>query len=86
MAVDTRYDQPLLLVCANRETRCFSHYDLDGKFVSNITLHLRRPCQVSFWGDYVIISELEGEVTVLDKDNVPVAFLGDNPHKDQWAN
>ena len=85
LAVDTRYDQPLLLVC-DRENRRLSHYDFDGKFVGNVTFHLRRPCQVSFWGDYAVVSELEGRVTVLDKDNVPVAFLGDNPHKDQWAN
>ncbi len=85
MAVDTRYGQPLLLVC-DRENRRLTHYDFDGKFVSNVTLHLRRPCQISFWGDYAVISELEGRVTILDKDNVPVAFLGDNPHQDQWAN
>lgn len=85
MGVDTRYGQPMLLVC-DRENRRLSHYDFDGKFVSNVTFHMRRPCQVSFWGDYVIVSELEGRVTVLDKDNVPVAFLGDNPHQDQWAN
>jgi hypothetical protein len=85
LAVDTRYDQPLLLVC-DRENRRLSHYDFDGKFVSNVTLHMRRPCQVSFLGDYAVVSELEGRVTVLDKDNVPVAFLGDNPHKTQWAN
>lgn len=85
LAVDMRYDQPLLLVC-DRENRRLSHYDFDGKFVRNVTLHLRRPCQVSFWGDYAVVSELEGRVTILDKDNVPVAFLGDNPHKDQWAN
>jgi len=85
MAVDLRYGQPLLLVC-DRENRRLTHYDLDGKFVSNVTLHLRRPCQISFWGDYAVISELEGRVTILDKDNVPVAFLGDNPNHDQWAN
>jgi hypothetical protein len=85
LAVDTRYDQPLLLVC-DRENRRLSHYDFDGKFVGNVTFHMRRPCQVSFWGDYAVVSELEGRVTVLDKDNVPVAFLGDNPRKDQWAN
>lgn len=85
LALDVRYDQPLLLVC-DRENRRLSHYDLDGKFVSNVTLHLRRPCQVSFWGDYAVVSELEGRATILDKDNVPVAFLGDNPHQDQWAN
>jgi hypothetical protein len=85
LAVDTRYDQPLLLVC-DRENRRLSHYDFDGKFVANITFHLRRPCQVSFWGDYAVVSELEGRVTILDKYNVPVAFLGDNPHHEQWAN
>jgi hypothetical protein len=85
MSVDTRYDQPLLFVC-DRENRRLTHYDFDGKFVRNTTLHLRRPCQISFHGDHAIISELEGRVTILDKDNAPVAFLGDNPHKDQWAN
>jgi len=85
MTVDTRYDQPLLLVC-DRENRRLCHFDFDGKFVRNLTAHLRRPCQVSFHGDYAIVSELEGRVTILDKDNVPVAFLGDNPQRAQWAN
>jgi hypothetical protein len=31
------------------------------------------------------VSELQGRVTVLDHDNVPVAFIGDNPQKEQWA-
>ncbi len=85
LAVDRRYDQPLLLVC-DRENRRLSHFDFDGKFVRHISLHMRRPCQISFFGDYVVVSELEGRVTILDKDNVPVAFLGDNPQKSQWAN
>ena len=85
LAVDARYDQPLLLVC-DRENRRLCHFDFDGKFVGTVTQHLRRPCQVSFHGDFAIVSELEGRVTILDKDNAPVAFLGDNPHKAQWAN
>jgi hypothetical protein len=85
LAVDTRYDQPLLLVC-DRENRRLCHFDFDGKFVRSITQHLRRPCQASFHGDCVVISELEGRVTILDRDNAPVAFLGDNPKKAQWAN
>jgi hypothetical protein len=85
MTLDTRYDQPLLLVC-DRENRRLCHFDLDGKFVSTVTLHMRRPCQISFHGDFAVISELEGCVTILDRDNVPVAFLGDNPQKAQWAN
>ena len=85
LAVDTRYDQPLLLVC-DRENRRLCHLDFDGKFVGTVTQHLRRPCQVSFHGDFAVVSELEGRVTILDRDNTPVAFLGDNPHKTQWAN
>jgi hypothetical protein len=85
LAVDTRYDQPLLLVC-DRENRRLCHFDFDGKFVRTITQHLRRPCQVSFRGDYALVSELEGRATILDRDNTPVAFLGDNPQQAQWAN
>ncbi len=85
MSLDTRYDQPLLLIC-DRENRRLCHFDLDGQFVRTIAEHLRRPCQISFHGDYAVISELEGRVTILDGDNVPVAFLGDNPRRIQWAN
>jgi hypothetical protein len=85
LSIDLRYDQPLLLVC-DRENRRLCHFDLDGKYVRTLTQHLRRPCQVSFNGDHAIVSELEGRVTILDRDNVPVAFLGDNPEKSQWAN
>ena len=85
LAVDPRYEQPLLLVC-DRENRRLCHFDFDGKFVRDITLFLRRPCHVSFHGDYAVVSELEGRVTILDKNNVPVSFLGDNPQKAQWAN
>lgn len=85
LTIDTRYDQPLLLVC-DRENRRLCHFDLDGKYVRTVTKHLRRPCQISLYGDYAIVSELEGRVTVLDRDNVPVAFLGDNPNRSQWAN
>jgi hypothetical protein len=85
LTLDTRYDQPLLLVC-DRENRRLCHFDLDGKYVRTVTQHLRRPCQISLLGDYAIVSELEGRVAVLDRDNVPVAFLGDNPRRAEWAN
>jgi hypothetical protein len=85
LSLDIRYDQPLLLVC-DRENRRLSHFDLDGRYVRTVTQHLRRPCQISFHGDYAVVSELEGRATILDGDNVPVAFVGDNPQKTQWAN
>lgn len=85
MSLDTRGKQPLLIVC-DRENRRLTHFDLDGKFVANRTLHMRRPCQVSFHGEHVAVSEILGRVTILDKDNVPVAFVGDNPDKSHWDN
>jgi hypothetical protein len=85
LSLDVRYDQPLLLVC-DRENRRLCHFDLDGHYVRTITQHLRRPCQASFHSDYAVVSELEGRATILDRDNVPVAFVGDNPQKSQWAN
>jgi hypothetical protein len=85
ITLDLRYEQPLLLIC-DRENRRLCHFDLDGKYVRTVTQHLRRPCQVSLRGDYAAVSELEGRVTILDRDNVPVAFLGDNPMQTQWAN
>ncbi|HLV85912.1 MAG TPA: 6-bladed beta-propeller [Candidatus Sulfotelmatobacter sp.] len=84
ISLDSRYDQPLLLVC-DRENRRLCHFDLDGRYVRTVTQHLRRPCQVSFHRDYAFVSELEGRATILDRDNVPVAFIGDNPQKAQWA-
>lgn len=84
LTLDVRYDQPLLLVC-DRENRRLCHFDLDGKYVRTVTQHLRRPCQVSLSGAYAVVSELEGRVTILDRDNTAVAFLGDNPLKTQWA-
>ncbi len=85
LALDTRGDKPLLLVC-DRENRRLQHFDLDGKFVAVITEGLRRPCSVSFHGDRVAVAELQGRVTILGGDNKPVAHLGDNPDQKQWAN
>jgi hypothetical protein len=85
LTVDGRYDQPLLLVC-DRENRRLCHFDLDGKYAGTPTQHLRRPCHAALYGEYAVVSELEGRVTVLDRDNVPIAFLGDNPVKAEWAN
>ena len=85
LSLDTRFDQPLLLVC-DRENRRLCHFDLDGRYVRTVTQHLRRPCQASLHGDYALVSELEGRATILDRDHVPVAFIGDNPRKEQWAN
>lgn len=85
IGIDTRGETPLLMVC-DRENRRLQYFSLDGEHLSVFAPFLRRPCSVSFQGDLAVVAELQGRVTVLDKNNNPVAFLGDNPESKFWAN
>jgi DNA-binding beta-propeller fold protein YncE len=85
LALDTRFEKPLLLVC-DRANRRLQHYDFDGNFVATLITDLRLPCAVSIRGDLVAVAELEGRVLILDKTHKIVSTLGDNPEKKQRAN
>lgn len=85
LSIDRRFGQPRLLV-VDRENRRLSHFDFDGKFIGHHSQHLRRPCQVSFFGEYAAVSEILSRVTILDKTGTPIAFLGDNPNRSHWDN
>ncbi len=85
IGLDTRHGKPLLLVC-NRNNNRVEHWDLDGNFVKVIQRNLRMPAAVQFRGDYAVFPELQGRVTVLDKDGAIVAQVGDNPDEKQRAN
>jgi len=84
LAIDPRFGEPRLLV-ADREKRRIVHLDLEGNWIGVHARHLRRPCSVSMFGDHLAVAELESRVTILDASGTPVAFLGDNPNRDQWA-
>ncbi|HLK17089.1 MAG TPA: hypothetical protein VKT78_19950 [Fimbriimonadaceae bacterium] len=85
LTVDNRGPKPLLFVC-NRESGRVEHWDTDGNFLGVLVRDLRMPAAVQIRGDYVAIAELQGRVTVLDKENKIVAQLGDNPDPKQRAN
>ncbi|HXT40541.1 MAG TPA: 6-bladed beta-propeller [Candidatus Angelobacter sp.] len=85
IALDTRQGKPLLLVC-NRNNNRVEYWDLDGNFVKIIQKDLRMPAAVHIRGDYAVFPELQGRVTVLDKDGNIVAQVGDNPNEKQRAN
>ena len=85
IGLDTRQGKPLLLVC-NRNNNRVEHWDLEGNFVRVIQKDLRMPAAVHIRGDYAVFPELQGRVTVLDKDGNIVAQVGDNPVADQRAN
>ena len=85
IALDTRQGGPLLLVC-NRNSNRVEYWDLDGNFVKVIQKDLRMPAAVHIRGEYAVFPELQGRVTVLDKDGAIVARLGDNSDPKQRAN
>ena len=85
IALDTRGEKPLLFVC-NRNNNRVEHWDLDGNFVKVLQADLRMPAAVHIRGDYAVIPELQGRVTVLDKTGAIVAQVGDNPVPAQRAN
>ena len=85
LAIDTRFGEPRLLV-ADRAKNRLVHFDLEGNWIGVHASNLRLPSAVSILGDAVAVAELKARVTILDKTGTPVAFLGDNPNKAQWAN
>jgi len=85
IALDPRGRRPLLFVC-NRNNNRVEHWDLDGNFVRVIQKDLRMPAAVHIKGNYAILPELQGRVTVLDKAGNIVAQVGDNPDEKQRAN
>ena len=85
IALDTRQRKPMLLVCDRNNNRV-EYWDLDGNFVKVIQKDLRMPAAVYIRGDYAVFPELQGRVTVLDKDGNIVAQVGDNPVASQRAN
>ena len=85
ITLDTRKaDSPSLLIC-DRENRRLVHYDLDLNFKSVHARDLRRPCAVSIRGEEAAVAELQGRVTILNKNGNPISFLGDQPDKKLWA-
>ncbi len=85
IALDSRKaDSPRLLIC-DRENRRLVHYDLDLNFTGVHAKDLRRPCAVSIHGEECAVAELQGRVTILNKNGNPISFLGDQPNEKLWA-
>jgi DNA-binding beta-propeller fold protein YncE len=85
IGLDSRSGKPLLFVC-NRNNDRVEYWDLEGNFVRVIQKGLRMPAAVQIRGDYAVIPELKGRVTVLDKSGAIAAQVGDNPVESQRAN
>ncbi len=97
MTLDTRYNPARLLICdRNHQPKGrLLHYDLEGNFIEEVITGLGQPTSAAVFGDYVSVPDLNGRLVILNKENVIVAVLGNNPDpgkgrnynipQDQWV-
>ena len=83
--MDTRGDEPLLLVC-DRENHRLQWFTLDGEFVRKLDKGLRRPCNVWPQPDGgLVVADLVGRITFLDRRDRVIGHVGDNPNPELRA-
>jgi hypothetical protein len=76
--MDTRGEEPLLLVC-DRENHRLQWFTLDGEFVRKMDKGLRRPCNAWPMADGGwVVADLAGRITFLDKSDKVIGHIGDN--------
>lgn len=82
IAIDTRFTPARIIGCDRANMRMV-HMSLDGEFLGVVATDLLLPAAVAVQGDYALIGELKGQVTVLDKEGKVVAKFGTNSAADQ---
>lgn len=81
--IDTRKSEPELYI-ADRSNGQIQVYDLEGGFKRAFGTGrgadwLHSPSGFAIWGDFMVIPELRGSrVTILDRDDSLVCYLGEN--------
>ena len=77
LAIDTRF-QPARLIACDRANNRVVHMSLTGEFLGVVAKDLLLPAAVAIDGDNVVVGELNGRVTVLDKAGKVVTYIGTN--------
>jgi hypothetical protein len=77
IAMDTRFT-PVRIIATDRLNNRVVHLSLDGELLGVVNDELMLPAAVAIDGDNVIVGELNGRVTILDKRGSVVAHLGAN--------
>ena len=78
--IDKRYS-PARILCTNRKQRTLVHLSLDGKMLGVHAKDLRRPSCLDFWGDNIAVAEIEGRISILDKQGKVVSVVSFNKGK-----
>ena len=77
IAMDTRFD-PVRIIATDRLNNRVVHLALDGALLGVVNDELLLPAALTIDGDNVIVGELNGRVTILDKSGQVVAHVGTN--------
>jgi hypothetical protein len=77
LAIDTRF-QPARIIACDRANNRVLHLSLDGEFLGVVAQDLLLPAAIVVSGDYAIVGELKGQVSVLDKAGKIVSRFGTN--------
>jgi hypothetical protein len=77
LAIDTRF-QPARLIAVDRANNRVVHLSLSGEFLGVVASDLLLPAAITLSGDNVIVGELRGRVTILDKAGKVVERIGEN--------
>ncbi len=80
IAVDTRFT-PNRIICCDREAMRVVHLSIDGEFLGVVAKELLAPAAITVQGDYALVGEIRGNVSVIDKEGKIVAKLGLNMEK-----
>lgn len=85
IAMDTRFD-PVRIIATDRLNNRVVHLGLDGEFLGVVNDELLLPAALTIHGDHVIVGELQGRVTILDKEGDIVAHVGTNTEEGIGSN
>jgi hypothetical protein len=77
IAIDTRFVPARIIACDRANNRVV-HLSLDGELLGVVARDLLLPAAVAVYGDYAVIGELKGRITILDKAGQVVTRLGTN--------
>ena len=63
-----------------RANRRVQVYDAEGRYLRHFGQdYLTSPCMFEVWGEYLLIPELFGRLTIVDREDKLVGYVGDNP-------
>jgi len=77
LAIDTRF-QPARIIAVDRANNRVVHMSLSGEFLGVVASDLLLPAAITLNGDNVVVGELRGRVTILDKAGKVVERIGEN--------